>query len=167
MIAIAIAYVLAGALGSEIMTFTPQGGNPVVYIKKSGKSRSTSEHTADTEKEAGILSSDDTSLGHKASRVSHDGPALTWKDLVVDIGEKRILKGITSYVRPGDFIALCGASGAGKTTLLTALSQTNFAGELKGEVLFGGQEPGKAFKKATGMQLSSIMQLSYSSDHKF
>ncbi len=152
-IAIAVVYVLAGALGSEIMRFTPQGGTPIVYAKKSSKSKGSSEVPRDTEKEAATLASGAKSSGSEASSVGHDGPALTWKDLTVDIGDKRILKGITSYVRPGDFIALCGASGAGKTTLLTALSQTNFAGKLGGEVLFGGKELGKAFKRATGLQL--------------
>ena len=161
MIAIAVIYVLAGALGSEIMIFTPQGGTPIVYTKKSSNSKGASEHTTDTEKEAAIHPSSDNSWESNACRVSHDGPALTWKDLTVEIRDKRILKGITSYVRPGDFIALCGASGAGKTTLLTALSQTNFAGQLGGEVSFGGKEPSRAFRRATGQQLSLSMQLLY------
>lgn len=156
MIAIAMFYVLAGALGSEIMNFTPQGGSPVVYAKKLSKPRSSSEHTTDSEKGAAIFSSGDDSCKPQARRFSRGGPALTWKDLTVDIGDKHILKGITGYVRPGDFIALCGASGAGKTTLLTALSQTSFAGRLGGEVLFSGEQLGRAFKRATGLQLSEV-----------
>lgn len=153
MIAIAMAYVLAGALGSEIMRFTPQGGTPIVYAKDSSKIQAVSRRSRDIEKEAALAPNGDTSSDSDIGKPHHDGPALTWKDLTVDIGDKQILKGISSYVRPGDFIALCGASGAGKTTLLTALSQTNFAGSLGGEVMFGGKEPGRAFKKATGMQL--------------
>lgn len=162
MIAIAMFFVLAAALGSEVMKFTPQGGTPVVYARKSGKRRSSSEHTTDSEKGAAISSSGDGSCKPQACRSSRDGPALTWRDLTVDIGDKRILKGITGYVRPGDFIALCGASGAGKTTLLTALSQTSFAGKLGGEILFSGKELGRAFKRATGLQLSRVCNL-YSS----
>ncbi|KAL8860181.1 MAG: hypothetical protein Q9178_003445 [Gyalolechia marmorata] len=150
MIAIAIAYVLAGALGSEIMRFTPQGGTPIVYAKDSSNIQAASRRSRDIEKEAALAPNGDTSSDSDNGKPLHDGPALTWKDLTVDIGDKQILKGISSYVRPGDFIALCGASGAGKTTLLTALSQTNFAGSLGGEVKFGGKELGRAFKKATG-----------------
>lgn len=153
MIAIAVAYVFVGALGSEIMKFTPQGGAPIVYTKKSSKASDSRRHATDVEKEAAILPNV-ISSGSEAEMAHHEGPALTWKDLTVDIGDKQILRGISSYVRPGDFIALCGASGAGKTTLLTALSQTNFAGKLGGEMMFGGKEPGRAFKKATGGQNS-------------
>lgn len=140
MIGIAVAYIFFSAVGSEIMKFTPQGGVPIVYIKGSKKSQA-SPNESDVEKEAAVSPSENSLVS---------GPALTWRNLTVDIGEKHILKGISGYVRPGDFIALCGASGAGKTTLLTALSQTNFAGELGGEVMFGATRLGKAFKKATG-----------------
>jgi ABC-type transport system involved in cytochrome bd biosynthesis fused ATPase/permease subunit len=151
MIAIAVAYVLAGVLGSEIMKFTSQGGAPIVYAKKSSEASRSRRHATDVEKEAAVFPNHESS-GSEADIVSHEGLALTWKDLTVDIGDMQILKGISGYVRPGDFIALCGASGAGKTTLLTALSQTNFAGKLGGEIMFGGKEPGRAFKKATGWQ---------------
>lgn len=150
MIAIAVVYVLVGALGSEIMKFTPQGGAPIVYAKDGRKSRRTPKLSGDIEKEAALSPAGDISSDSDVGKTYHDGPALTWNNLTVDIGDKQILKGISSYVRPGDFMAVCGASGAGKTTMLTALSQTNFAGVLGGEVLFGGKELGKAFKKATG-----------------
>ncbi|KAL9604583.1 MAG: hypothetical protein Q9179_001809 [Wetmoreana sp. 5 TL-2023] len=150
MIAIAAVYVLAGTLGSEIRRFASHGGTPIVYASNSSPSRTSSRHSRDIEKEAAMFPAGDTSSDSDAGKTHHDGPALTWKDLTVDIGDKQILKGISSYVRPGDFTALCGASGAGKTTLLTALSQTNFAGTLGGKVMFGGKVPGKVFKKATG-----------------
>ena len=163
MIAIAAVYVLAGALGSEIMRFAPQGGTPIVYAKRSSRSRVAPRHYQDVEKEAALSPTGDTSSDSEIGKIHHDGPALTWKNLTVDIGEKQILKGISSYVRPGDFTALCGASGAGKTTLLTALSQTNFAGRLGGDVMFGGKEPGRAFKKATGTHLLMIISFFCSS----
>ncbi|KAL8736867.1 MAG: hypothetical protein Q9181_002258 [Wetmoreana brouardii] len=148
MIAIAAVYVLAGTLGSEIMRFASHGGTPIVYARNSSPSRTSSRHSRDIEKEAALSPAGDTSSDSEAGKIHHVGPALTWKDLTVDIGDKQILKGISSYVRPGDFTALCGASGAGKTTLLTALSQTNSAGTLGGKVMFGRKEPGRAFKKS-------------------
>lgn len=151
MIAIALAYLLFGALGSEIMQFASQGGAPIVYAKKSSKASGPKNHATDVEREATVLPNH-ISSGSEADTVSHKGQALTWKDLTVDIGDRQILRGISGYVRPGDFIALCGASGAGKTTLLTALSQTNFAGKFEGEMIFDGKAPGKAFKKAIGWQ---------------
>ncbi|KAL8941766.1 MAG: hypothetical protein Q9216_002051 [Gyalolechia sp. 2 TL-2023] len=150
MIAIALVYVLAGALGSEVMNFTPQGGTPIVYAKHGSRWRRPSKWSGDVEKEAALIPAGEASSGSDAGKVYHDGPALTWNNLTVDIGDKQILKGISSFLRPGDFMAVCGASGAGKTTMLTALSQTNFAGRLGGEVLFGRNELGKTFKKITG-----------------
>ena len=38
MIGIAIAYLIVGVIGSEIMNFTPQGGALIVYVKRSKKS---------------------------------------------------------------------------------------------------------------------------------
>ncbi|MCJ1367838.1 hypothetical protein MMC16_006973 [Acarospora aff. strigata] len=134
MIGIAIAYLIVGVIGSEIMNFTPQ-----------------ESHFVDLEKSAAVLPSEETSLNSTAGdhAYKHE-PGLTWKNITVTYGEKQALTNITGSVKPGDFTALCGACGAGKTTLLTALSQTNFSGQLEGEVLFGGIAPGPAFKKSTG-----------------
>lgn len=144
---IASAYLVAGAIGSEIMNFASQGGNPVVFAK-SKKPRHQPANT-DVEKSASISST--SSPGFVSEKgVSVGSAALTWQNLQVDIGEKRILKNISGYVKRGQLTALCGASGAGKTTLLSALSQTNFYGQLEGEVLFENQKPGADFKKTTG-----------------
>ena len=149
MIGIGVAYVIVGALGSEIMRFTSQGGNPIVFAKRPETSNSIKD-AVDVEKEAAIDLSEQSSTRLSIKKDKSSGPALTWENLEVNISEKRILRGISAYVRPGDFVALCGASGAGKTTLLTALSQTNFSGQLKGDVEFGCNPLGNEFKKLTG-----------------
>ncbi len=47
--------------------------------------------------------------------------AITIRDLVVDYGERRILKGINLDVPSGQIMVIMGQSGAGKTTLLRCL----------------------------------------------
>jgi ATPase subunit of ABC transporter with duplicated ATPase domains len=46
---------------------------------------------------------------------------LTVRDLVVEVGAKRIVDGVTFQVRPGEKVGLVGRNGAGKTTLLRVL----------------------------------------------
>jgi ATP-binding cassette, subfamily G (WHITE), member 2, SNQ2 len=148
MIALGVAYMIASVVGSEIMRFTPQGGSPFVYAKRKEKKTRNPSLAVDVEKKAPIVPS--SSQSSSAPKAHHSGPSLAWKDLTVDIDGKMILNGIMGYVRPGDFIALCGASGAGKTTMLNALSQTNLTGQLGGEVSFGGRPPGEWFKNMRG-----------------
>ena len=47
---------------------------------------------------------------------------LTVKDLHVDIGNLKIIQGVSLEVRGGEVVSLMGANGAGKTTLMRALS---------------------------------------------
>ncbi|KAJ5660839.1 uncharacterized protein N7484_000211 [Penicillium longicatenatum] len=140
--AFAAAYMIIGIVGSEIMHFTPQGGSAVVFAHRPANESAEKTAETDVEKAAAI----DTD----SSSVSIAGPSLVWKDLTVDIGERRVLNGISGFVRPGDLIALCGASGAGKTTLLTHLGQMNSVGTLGGVVEFGNQPLGKTFRKSSG-----------------
>ena len=43
------------------------------------------------------------------------------RDLVVEIGGKTIVSGVSVDVRPGDKVGLVGRNGAGKTTLFKVL----------------------------------------------
>ncbi|KAF6512916.1 hypothetical protein HZS61_007722 [Fusarium oxysporum f. sp. conglutinans] len=142
MIAIGLAYLIAGIFGSEFMSFAPNGGAPLVFAKRRNAS---SPDSHDVEKSA-------PSSGHASVLSGRVGQvALKWNQLSVDIGDSHILKNISGYVRRGELTALCGASGAGKTTLLTALSQTNFAGSIVGgEVLVGDQPPSSSYRKTVG-----------------
>ncbi|WKT52709.1 AAA ATPase domain [Fusarium oxysporum f. sp. vasinfectum] len=142
MIAIGLAYLIAGIFGSEFMSFAPNGGAPLVFAKRR---KASSPDSHDVEKSA-------PSSGHASVLSGRIGQvALKWNQLSVDIGDSHILKNISGYVRRGELTALCGASGAGKTTLLTALSQTNFAGSIVGgEVLVGDQPPSSSYRKTVG-----------------
>ncbi|RKK92030.1 Multidrug resistance protein CDR2 [Fusarium oxysporum] len=142
MIAIGLAYLIAGIFGSEFMSFAPNGGAPLVFAKRRNAS---SPDSHDVEKSA-------PSSGRASVLSGRIGQvALKWNQLSVDIGDSHILKNISGYVRRGELTALCGASGAGKTTLLTALSQTNFAGSIVGgEVLVGDQPPSSSYRKTVG-----------------
>ncbi|MSZ88251.1 MAG: ATP-binding cassette domain-containing protein, partial [Actinobacteria bacterium] len=46
---------------------------------------------------------------------------LNVRDLVVEIGGKTIVDGVTFQVRAGDKVGLVGRNGAGKTTLFRVL----------------------------------------------
>lgn len=151
LIAFAAAYMLVGVIGSEVMHFTSQGGVPLILSRKAkNKKAPTTASTADIEKSAAVRDSASSSTDSYRSR-----PSLVWNDITVDIGEKRILHGITGYVQPGELVALCGSSGAGKTTLLTHLAQTNPVGVLGGQLEFGNQRLGKPFKKMAGFAQQS------------
>lgn len=49
-------------------------------------------------------------------------PLLSVKDLEVNYGAIRALRGVTLNVQPGETVAVIGANGAGKSTLMRALS---------------------------------------------
>lgn len=63
----------------------------------------------------------------------------TWRNVTLDIkikGEpRRLLDGISGWVKPGTLTALMGTSGAGKTTLLDALAQRISIGVLTGDMV--------------------------------
>lgn len=146
LVAFAAVYMLVGVVGSEIMHFTAQGGTPIVFSSKMKRRMLKDGPAADVEKSAAVQDSSSSSKESYRSR-----PSLVWNDVRVDIGDKRIIDGITGYVHPGELVALCGSSGAGKTTLLTHLSQTNPVGTMEGQLEFGNKPLGRYFKKISGM----------------
>lgn len=63
--------------------------------------------------------------------------------------EKKILKGISGMVLPGEMLAMLGPSGSGKTTLLTALGG-RLGGQLDGSITFNGKPFSNVMKRNTG-----------------
>jgi len=64
---------------------------------------------------------------------------------------KQVLRGVTGGVKPGQLLAIVGASGAGKTTFLDILARRNKRGQVSGLVLVNGKQvPDAAFKHISG-----------------
>jgi ABC-type cobalamin/Fe3+-siderophores transport system ATPase subunit len=51
------------------------------------------------------------------------GITLSWHDLCAEIKGKTLLSNCSGYCKPGEMLAIMGASGAGKTTMLSVLSR--------------------------------------------
>ncbi|PWZ00557.1 hypothetical protein BCV70DRAFT_199829 [Testicularia cyperi] len=81
----------------------------------------------------------------------HVPAALHWENVGYRIGSKALLDGITGSVKPGEVMAIVGASGAGKTTFLDILARRNKRGVTNGTVLVNGRVMADAdFKKVVG-----------------
>lgn len=53
--------------------------------------------------------------------MERDPITLSWRDLSAEVKGKRLISNCTGYCKPGEMLAIMGASGAGKTTLLSLL----------------------------------------------
>ena len=52
--------------------------------------------------------------------------------------DRKLLNGISGYVKPGQLTALMGASGAGKTTLMDVIAGRKTAGKIEGSIMVNG-----------------------------
>ena len=64
--------------------------------------------------------------------------ALEIRDLVVRYGQHTVLNGLSCAIRPGERVAILGASGAGKTSLLRSIN--GFVAAASGNILVDGIE---------------------------
>ena len=120
------------------------------------------EHSDDAE--AGLPSAEDKEIGttdavdekqaEEVKAIPAQKDIFTWRDVTLDIkikGEpRRLLDGISGWVKPGTLTALMGTSGAGKTTLLDALAQRTNIGVLTGDMLVNGKPLDHSFQRKTG-----------------
>ncbi|KAJ1915964.1 (ABC) transporter [Tieghemiomyces parasiticus] len=81
----------------------------------------------------------------------HVEATLSFKDVQYTVHDRTILYGVNGIVRPGEIMAILGASGAGKTTFLDILARRNKSGTVHGEVLVNGQVvDDEEFKRVVG-----------------
>ncbi|RUP43332.1 hypothetical protein BC936DRAFT_137331 [Jimgerdemannia flammicorona] len=81
----------------------------------------------------------------------HIPATLMFDQIVYTVGDKTILSNVQGVVRPGQVMAIMGASGAGKTSLLDILARRMKKGEVKGDVFVNGRVVGdEEFKRVVG-----------------
>lgn len=81
----------------------------------------------------------------------HVPATLHFSNISYSLGNRLILDNISGSVKPGQLMAITGASGAGKSTFLDILARKNKRGHVSGTTLVNGREVRDAdFKKVVG-----------------
>ena len=81
----------------------------------------------------------------------HVPASLHFSSLSYTLGSRTILDGITGHVKPGQVLAIMGASGAGKSTFLDILARKNKKGLVTGTTLVNGRDvKDEDFRKVVG-----------------
>ncbi|CCG81883.1 Putative uncharacterized protein [Taphrina deformans PYCC 5710] len=70
---------------------------------------------------------------------NHTPATLQFRDVTYSINGKLVLNKVQGSVRPGEILAIMGASGAGKTSLMDVLARKKQTGTRSGEFLINGQ----------------------------
>lgn len=81
----------------------------------------------------------------------HKPASLYFEDVSYHLNGKEILSGVQGVARPGEILAIMGASGAGKTTFLDILARKNKRGIVEGNFYVNGEKVNDAeYKKVVG-----------------
>ena len=81
----------------------------------------------------------------------HVPASLHFSNISYTLGGRKILDGISGRVKPGQVMAIMGASGAGKSTFLDILARKNKRGTVTGTTLVNGREVSDSeFRKVVG-----------------
>ncbi|EJF64891.1 hypothetical protein DICSQDRAFT_159875 [Dichomitus squalens LYAD-421 SS1] len=81
----------------------------------------------------------------------HVPASLHFSDISYTLGGRAILEGVSGCAKPGQLLAIMGASGAGKSTFLDILARKSKRGAVAGTTLVNGRAVDDAdFKKVTG-----------------
>lgn len=81
------------------------------------------------------LSDDETSK----LMAEHIPAALMFKEMSYSVGGKEVLRQISGLVKPGQIMAIMGASGAGKSSLLDILARRHKSGSVSGNIYVNGR----------------------------
>ena len=81
-------------------------------------------------------------LDDETTKLIHDHvpTTLQFRNVSYRIGEKQILENVNGIVKPGEVLAIMGASGAGKTSFLDILARKRKKGIVDGEFFLNGRK---------------------------
>ncbi|KAE8212109.1 hypothetical protein CF327_g4215 [Tilletia walkeri] len=165
LVVVILASVLFWALGRKYRaedSGVPQGFFQRVAARAAGKSKGRVQLP---EEEAAKLMQDHVpaalhfiNIGYKIGsnggapvQGADDAPGGSATGTFLKKRNKQVLRGVTGGVKPGQLLAIVGASGAGKTTFLDILARRNKRGQVSGLVLVNGRQvPDAAFKHISG-----------------
>lgn len=88
----------------------------------------------------GPINPDDSDDESIKLMVDHRPASLYFENVSYVLNGKLILDGIGGLARPGEVMAIMGASGAGKTTFLDILARKNKRGEVSGDFYVNGEK---------------------------
>ncbi|KAG0023451.1 hypothetical protein BGZ80_009402 [Entomortierella chlamydospora] len=69
----------------------------------------------------------------------HIPATLMFKQINYEVGGKEVLNQVSGLVKPGQIMAIMGASGAGKTSLLDILARRQKSGAIQGDIYVNGK----------------------------
>ncbi|KAK9712006.1 FAD-dependent urate hydroxylase [Basidiobolus ranarum] len=82
---------------------------------------------------------------------NHTPAALMFRGVNYIVGKKQVLNNVHGIVKPGQVMAIMGASGAGKTTFLDILARKNKSGLVTGDIFVNGRVvTDSQFKRVVG-----------------
>ncbi|KAF9945375.1 hypothetical protein BGZ70_003863, partial [Mortierella alpina] len=81
----------------------------------------------------------------------HIPATLMFKDMGYIVGGKEVLRQVSGLVKPGQVMAIMGASGAGKTSLLDILARRHKSGSIHGHIYVNGRTvSSQEYKRVVG-----------------
>ncbi|KAF8983759.1 hypothetical protein BGZ46_009635 [Entomortierella lignicola] len=81
----------------------------------------------------------------------HIPATLMFKDMGYSVGGREVLKQVSGIVKPGQVMAIMGASGAGKTSLLDILARRHKSGTITGNIYVNGKTiSNREYKRVVG-----------------
>ena len=138
---------------AEFLVFR-RGHVPAYLLNGKNKDEERAGLPSEDEKALGTTDTVDEKQAEQVKAIPAQKDIFTWRNVILDIkikGEpRRLLDGISGWVKPGTLTALMGTSGAGKTTLLDALAQRTNVGVLTGDMLVNGKPLDASFQRKTG-----------------